>query len=53
MSAALMNTQTALEAAGVIEDALVTRLAKALAISMEDIDVAQPMHAYGGMFSRF
>jgi hypothetical protein len=50
-SAALMNTQTAVEAVGVIEDAFVTRLAKALAISLEDLDVVQPMHAYGGMSS--
>ena len=46
---ALMNTETAAEAACVIEDALVTRLAKALAISAEDINVAQPMHSYGGL----
>lgn len=47
--AALMAAMSAAEAAGIIEDSLVNRLAKALAISSEDINVAQPMHAYGGM----
>jgi hypothetical protein len=43
----LMEAATALEAAAIIEDALVSRLAKALAISLEDINVARPMHSYG------
>ncbi|KAH8588580.1 putative lovastatin nonaketide synthase [Bisporella sp. PMI_857] len=45
--AALMNASTILEAAGIIEDALCSRLAKALAISIEDINANQPMHSYG------
>lgn len=48
--AAIMGAMSVAEAAGIIEDALVNRLAKALAISGEDINVAQPMHAYGGMY---
>lgn len=48
--AAILGAMTVGEAAGIIEDSLVNRLAKALAISSEDINVTQPMHAYGGVY---
>ncbi len=39
-----------MEAAGVVEAALVARLAKALGISSEDINTDKPLHAYGGKY---
>ncbi|KAE9375002.1 putative lovastatin nonaketide synthase [Stipitochalara longipes BDJ] len=44
---AFIESESLTEAAGVIEAALVTRLAKALGISSEDINTEQPLHAYG------
>jgi hypothetical protein len=47
---AFMEAQSLAEAAGVVETALVARLAKALFVSPEDINIEQPLHAYGGTY---
>ncbi|KAH6677568.1 putative lovastatin nonaketide synthase [Halenospora varia] len=44
---AFIGAESLPEAAGVVETALVSRLAKALFISPEDINIEQPLHAYG------
>ncbi|RDL33235.1 Thiolase-like protein [Venustampulla echinocandica] len=44
---AFVSADSLAEAAGVVEMALVARLAKALFISPEDINIEQPLHAYG------
>ena len=45
---AFLSSETLAEAAGIVESALVARLAKALFITPEDIDIEKPLHAYGG-----
>jgi hypothetical protein len=47
---AFMAAESLPEAAVIVELALTARLAKALYIPPEDIDVLKPLHAYGGMF---
>ena len=44
---AFISSESLAEAVGVVEMALVAKLAKALFISPEDINVEQPLHAYG------
>jgi hypothetical protein len=47
---AFAASESLIEAVGVVEAALVARLAKALEISSEDINIEQPLHAYGGKY---
>lgn len=42
----LMETETFAEAAAIVEDTLVARLAKSLGLAQDDIVVSQPMHTY-------
>jgi KR domain len=51
MRDALLGLESIAEAAVIVEMALTGRLAKALFINPEDIDIAKPLHSYGGMFS--
>lgn len=44
----LSSAETLVEAERIVETALVAKLAKALGISPEDINIEQPLHAYGG-----
>lgn len=41
-----------IEAAAIVEAALVRRLAKSLGMAEVDINVEKPLHAYGGESSR-
>jgi hypothetical protein len=51
MRDAFLGSESIAEAAVIVEMALTGRLAKALFINSEDIDIAKPLHSYGGMFS--
>ena len=51
MRDAFLVSESTAEAAVIVEMALTGRLAKALFINSEDIDIAKPLHSYGGMFS--
>ncbi|EHK97083.1 putative Lovastatin nonaketide synthase [Glarea lozoyensis 74030] len=44
---AFIEAQSLAEASGVVETALVARLAKVLFVSPEDINIEQPLYAYG------
>jgi NADPH:quinone reductase-like Zn-dependent oxidoreductase len=46
---AFLVSESIAEAAVIVEMALTARLAKALFINSEDIDIAKPLHSYGGM----
>jgi len=50
---ALSSAETLIAAGGIVETALVTRLAKSLGISPEDVSAERPLHAYGGKLSNF
>ena len=43
-----MNAESLADAAAVVEETLVARLAKALVMSTDNISTSQPLHAYGG-----